>query len=1308
MTTQHHRARTRILAALTGLALAATAAGTAVASDSSATQPLAVGVSKASVPLSLAPAQKFGGNLATATGPISVYVQFQGQGAFDATQPQSVKDDPKTAPVNATAAVKKIRANIESTAASVTSEAAGTHLYTTTNTIPGAGITADAANIRELAKRTDVVKITPIVAKTVENGGTDIDTKALNAWTQNHATGAGVTIAVIDTGLDYTHTDFGGPGTAAAYATAKAATDLKDLPAGTFDPEKFIGGYDLVGDSYNADPKAGPLYQPVPHPDNNPLDCTGAGHGTHVAGTAAGYGVNADGSTFSGDYGSLDANAVNAMKIGPGSAPEARLVALRVFGCSGSSNVVGLALDRVLDPNDDGNFDDRANIVNMSLGSDWSPTDDPENAIVDNLAKQGVLSVVASGNAGDTYDVGGSPGNARSSLTVANSVGSQAAVDRIDVLAPADKAGSVAGQYSSSFDYSAPAVTPAQLTGTVQFVPGPDQSGCTALTPDQAAAVNGKWAMFSWDDNDATRACGSAVRFNNAQAAGALGVVFTSQRTVFEAGIAGNAAIPGVQFNKAATDALTPAAIAGTLQIKLDPTWKGAASVATGALDTLNSSSSRGVHGSNGIVKPDVAAPGTSIASAGVGSGNGISVKSGTSMATPHVAGIAALLYAATDMSPYQVKTTIMNTANVDVLAGTVAYGPNRVGSGRVNAVDAVNDTVLAYATDDPVLTSVNFGVIEVTDKPVTVSKNITLASRSNSDTTLAASYVAATSMPGVAYTVSPSSVVLGAKGTAEVTVTMSIADPSALAKTLDPTMSATMLGMPRQFLADASGRVQFTSDTSPTLRVPVYTAPKPVAAMAAHAINFGNKATTTTTQLTGRGVDQGSGASVYKSMVAPFVLGASSPELPESPVATLTNKSMDLQYVGASTTVPVVAKAGGNVATDSMLNFGISTYGNWASLMASTAISVEIDTNGDGNPDFVVQTGVQANLDAIVVTTYSTATGKPVDMEFANSVFGNVDTNTFDTNVLSLPVMASALGLDLTKSAPISYKVVTYSDYNLDSSGQNVPVDQTDAIPFDAVTPKLWFDGAPSGLFQDLPGTAIAVNRSADAKDAQALFLHLHNADGERAQVVSATVAPPPFSDTAGSAFESDIDWMADQQLTTGFGDGTYRPYLTINRDAMAAFLYRLAGSPAYTAPAASPFSDITPSTQFYKEMAWMKDKGLSTGYPETGGSVSFRPVTPVNRDAMAAFLMRFAGNYCRVGDTTGYTTPTSSQFVDVAVGSQFFREISWMKDKNISTGYSDQTYRQLDGVSREAMAAFVHRLDTYKSSHGGCTPAS
>ena len=81
------------------------------------------------------------------------------------------------------------------------------------------------------------------------------------------------------------------------------------------------------------------------------------------------------------------------------------------------------ALDWALDPNNDGDDSDHLDIVNLSLGSDYSAEDDPENTMIDKLASYGVLSVVAAGNAGDITLVGGSPGSAASALTVADSVG---------------------------------------------------------------------------------------------------------------------------------------------------------------------------------------------------------------------------------------------------------------------------------------------------------------------------------------------------------------------------------------------------------------------------------------------------------------------------------------------------------------------------------------------------------------------------------------------------------------------------------------------------------------------------------------------------------------------------------------------------------------------------------------------------------------------------------------------------------------------------------------------------------------------
>jgi len=96
---------------------------------------------------------------------------------------------------------------------------------------------------------------------------------------------------------------------------------------------------------------------------------------------------DSDGTTFTGDYSKLTAEQLKTMKIGPGVAPDAEIYAFRVFGCSGSTNVVIEALDRTLDPNGDGDFSDRVNVVNMSLGGEFSPQDDPEAYAVDALPR---------------------------------------------------------------------------------------------------------------------------------------------------------------------------------------------------------------------------------------------------------------------------------------------------------------------------------------------------------------------------------------------------------------------------------------------------------------------------------------------------------------------------------------------------------------------------------------------------------------------------------------------------------------------------------------------------------------------------------------------------------------------------------------------------------------------------------------------------------------------------------------------------------------------------------------------------------
>ncbi|WP_196374791.1 S-layer homology domain-containing protein, partial [Propionibacterium freudenreichii] len=171
-------------------------------------------------------------------------------------------------------------------------------------------------------------------------------------------------------------------------------------------------------------------------------------------------------------------------------------------------------------------------------------------------------------------------------------------------------------------------------------------------------------------------------------------------------------------------------------------------------------------------------------------------------------------------------------------------------------------------------------------------------------------------------------------------------------------------------------------------------------------------------------------------------------------------------------------------------------------------------------------------------------------------------------------------------------------------------------------------------------------------------------------------------FTDvTPNMQFFNDICWLKANNITTGWPDGTYRPVTPINRDAMIAYIYRMAGSPAFT-PAGQTFSDVTPSTMYYKEIEWAAHEGITTGWPDG----TFRPVTPVARDAMAAFLYRQSGS-------PAVTLPASPSFSDVPAGNMYYREIEWMQHEGIANGWLDGTFRPLNDTNRDAMAAFLHR---------------
>ncbi|MDN4477455.1 carboxypeptidase-like regulatory domain-containing protein [Demequina sp. SYSU T00039] len=184
-----------------------------------------------------------------------------------------------------------------------------------------------------------------------------------------------------------------------------------------------------------------------------------------------------------------------------------------------------------------------------------------------------------------------------------------------------------------------------------------------------------------------------------------------------------------------------------------------------------------------------------------------------------------------------------------------------------------------------------------------------------------------------------------------------------------------------------------------------------------------------------------------------------------------------------------------------------------------------------------------------------------------------------------------------------------------------------------------------------------------------------------------------PMFWDAYDGEFYPEVEFLASAGITTGWKlkDGTYeyRPLSTVKRDAMAAFLYRLAGVTGYTPPKKSPFIDVPTTHPFYKEIAWLAQSEVTRGWTTSKGT-EFRPSSEIGRDAMAAFLYRFAG-------VSGYTAPSKSAFVDVPKTHQFYTEISWLAQTGVTRGWSTssgQKFKPASAIKRDAMAAFLYRF--------------
>ena len=467
---------------------------------------------------------------------------------------------------------------------------------------------------------------------------------AVTAWGGGGANGAGagVQVAIIDSGIDATHSCFDGMGD---NTPGDPLTNTKIKIAKVF---------------YNKAKASG-------------LTALAVGtHGTHVAGTVA------------CDFGTTaEVDGVVIPHTISGVAPAAQLGNYNVF----PGNVEDARSEDILNALEAA-FSDGMDVANMSLGGDAHGARDLLTIAVDNLDLAGMVVAVSAGNEGPGFGTLGSPGSAERALTAGAATVPHIVTRRITF-------GQTGSAYATPGEFGA--ITTGTL-GTLKYIHRTDplsnpalvglSLACTPADVDLAPAVGGPYVAVV-----ARGVCTFTEKVHSAIAQGYAAVIVVNREEATLAMAGDNAGIPALLVPVSARAGLEAAD--NTIVSVTDPAYFNPYELAPAG--EMADFSSEGPSDVDRRVKPDLVAPGVNVLSSIVG--GGFAFFNGTSMASPHLAGAAAVVLSQhPTWAPWQVRSAITNTADIDGATpffDNPARDPNLIGAGMLDLSTAVNASVL-------------------------------------------------------------------------------------------------------------------------------------------------------------------------------------------------------------------------------------------------------------------------------------------------------------------------------------------------------------------------------------------------------------------------------------------------------------------------------------------------------------------------------------------------------------------------------------------------------------------------------------
>lgn len=544
----------------------------------------------------------------------------------------------------------------------------------------GLALTLTPEEAAKIAQLPGVLRVVRNYTRTIQTDTSPQYLDAVGIWDGSNTgglpgtMGEGIIVGIIDTGINMDHPSFADVGDDGYNHTnplgAGTYTGWCNPSHPNYDPslvcnDKLIGVYSYPSSGGN------------PEDDNS--------HGSHTASTTAGNVI----------FSPTLAAGVEFVRMS-GMAPHANIIAYDVCtgsGCQGDSILAAIE-DAVADGVD---------VINYSIGGGpYDPWSDPDSLAYLAARDAGVFVATSAGNEGPGAGTVGSPGNSPWMTTVANGThdrgfGPNGVVDMAGGTPPADMPGTgVSGEYRARIVYAAD-------YGNALCGLGPQDNPTNPFSP-------GTW-------HGEIVVCDRGIYYlvdkaAHVRAAGAGGVIIANTAATGSQTYATDLGMPGTHVTYDNAELLRAWLVDSDVNV-YTATLTASPIIHNAAWgDVMNDSSSRGPNVNANVLKPDIMAPGTNILAAYAGDADAFGLMSGTSMASPHVAGAAALIRAVhPDWTPAEVQSALMLTSWTSNLLKedeATPADPFDVGAGRLDLTGAalaglvLDETTTHYEDADP------------------------------------------------------------------------------------------------------------------------------------------------------------------------------------------------------------------------------------------------------------------------------------------------------------------------------------------------------------------------------------------------------------------------------------------------------------------------------------------------------------------------------------------------------------------------------------------------------------------------------